>query len=230
MGLIAFAKSAGRKAGLFGGQQAAEAERIAMAAREAAIAAVNEAEQQELETKAVVADLEAALMSHGLQIDELQINFDTDTDTAAVTGTAETQTLKEKAILVIGNTEGVAAVDDGLEVEISEPPAVYHTVVSGDSLSAISKHYYGSFGPYETIFVANQPMLEHPDKIYPQQVLRIPATAKHVVQPGETLGGIAKHWYGKAGRYTDIFEANTDILESPDAIEVGQELTIALLD
>ena len=27
---------------------------------------------------------------------------------------------------------------------------------------------------YTTIFEANKPMLEHPDKIYPGQVLRIP--------------------------------------------------------
>lgn len=33
---------------------------------------------------------------------------------------------------------------------------------------------YGNAGKYPVIFEANQPMLKHPDKIYPGQVLRIP--------------------------------------------------------
>ena len=32
----------------------------------------------------------------------------------------------------------------------------------------------GNGGKYDTIFQANRPMLTHPDKIYPGQVLRIP--------------------------------------------------------
>lgn len=50
--------------------------------------------------------------------------------------------------------------------------------------------------------------------------------AKYVVQKGDTLGKIAKHFYGEPMKYTQIFKANTDILEHPDKIEVGQELVI----
>ena len=32
----------------------------------------------------------------------------------------------------------------------------------------------GDGGKYDAIFQANRPMLTHPDKIYPGQVLRIP--------------------------------------------------------
>ncbi len=49
-----------------------------------------------------------------------------------------------------------------------------YTVQSGDSLSKISKHFYGDPMRYNEIFEANKPMLKHPDKIYPGQVLRIP--------------------------------------------------------
>jgi len=55
-----------------------------------------------------------------------------------------------------------------------EPEARYYTVEGGDSLSKISKAMYGDPMKYQQIFEANQPMLEHPDKIYPGQVLRIP--------------------------------------------------------
>ena len=47
-------------------------------------------------------------------------------------------------------------------------------VVSGDTLGAIAKQYYGNAMKYPVIFDANKPMLSDPDKIYPGQVLRIP--------------------------------------------------------
>lgn len=50
--------------------------------------------------------------------------------------------------------------------------------------------------------------------------------AYHIVEKGETLGKIAKHYYGKPMKYTAIFEANTDILKNPDVIHPGQELKI----
>jgi nucleoid-associated protein YgaU len=47
-------------------------------------------------------------------------------------------------------------------------------VVSGDNLSKIAKQFYGNPNKYPVIFEANKPMLTHPDKIYPGQLLRIP--------------------------------------------------------
>ena len=50
--------------------------------------------------------------------------------------------------------------------------------------------------------------------------------ANHTVTSGETLGKIAKQYYGKSSKYQAIFEANTNILSNPDVIKVGQELVI----
>ena len=49
---------------------------------------------------------------------------------------------------------------------------------------------------------------------------------RHVVKSGETLGKIAKHYYGDPMKYQAIFKANTDILKNPDLIHPGQELII----
>lgn len=49
---------------------------------------------------------------------------------------------------------------------------------------------------------------------------------KHVVQSGESLSKIAKHYLGDYMKYTAIFEANKDILSNPDVIHPGQELKI----
>ncbi len=50
--------------------------------------------------------------------------------------------------------------------------------------------------------------------------------ARHTVKSGETLGKIAKHYYGNASKYTAIFKANSDILKNPDLIHPDQELII----
>jgi nucleoid-associated protein YgaU len=48
----------------------------------------------------------------------------------------------------------------------------------------------------------------------------------HEVVAGETLGKIAKHYYGDASKYMKIFDANKDQLSDPDKIKVGQKLNI----
>jgi len=49
-----------------------------------------------------------------------------------------------------------------------------HTVKSGESLSKISKQYYGDPMKYQKIFDANTNILKNPDVIHPDQVLVIP--------------------------------------------------------
>ena len=49
---------------------------------------------------------------------------------------------------------------------------------------------------------------------------------RHTVKSGETLGKIAKHYYGNAMKYKEIFAANTNILKTPDLIYPDQELII----
>lgn len=231
MGLFSFVKSAGRKVGLFGGQQAEaveDAAAIARAAMEASQSAAEEAERIQLANRAVAADINAAILSHGIEIGGLEVAVMD--GTATLSGTATSQSDSEKAVLIAGNTEGIGQVDDQMTVEVPEPPAIHHTVVSGDTLSKIALANYGNMQLYDIIFDANKPMLTHPDKIYPGQVLRIPRVASHVhtVKAGDTLGAIAKHYYGKAGRYTDIFEANRDVMSDANSVEVGMELTIPL--
>jgi nucleoid-associated protein YgaU len=49
-----------------------------------------------------------------------------------------------------------------------------YTVQKGDTLSKISKQYYGDPNQYNRIFEANRDQLKDPDKIFPGQVLKIP--------------------------------------------------------
>ena len=52
------------------------------------------------------------------------------------------------------------------------------------------------------------------------------ATQWHEVKKGENLWKIAEHYYGDGTLYTKIFEANKDVLDDPDRIQVGQKLRI----
>jgi nucleoid-associated protein YgaU len=157
MGLFSFIKNAGAK--IFGGKTDAE---------KAAEAAAAELKAEEL----AAARLQETIGDLQLQVENLNIHIDD--DTATITGMAYDQATKEKVVLVVGNSEGIATVDDQMTVEHVEPEAQFHTVVSGDTLGKIAKKYYGNAMKYPEIFEANKPMLKNPDLIYPGQVLRIP--------------------------------------------------------
>lgn len=117
-------------------------------------------------------DLKKELAKHGLNADGLDIAVDGDKVT--VKGNAASTADAEKIAIAIGNTQGVASVDNQLSAAKAEEESNFYTVKSGDTLSKISKDQYGDANQYQKIFEANRPMLSHPDKIYPGQVLRIP--------------------------------------------------------
>jgi nucleoid-associated protein YgaU len=126
-------------------------------------------------------DLRAEVTKLGLDAKDLAV--DVQGDTVKVSGNAPSQELREKIVLAMGNVHGVAKVEDNITVAAagsSVPSASsgaeskFYTVKSGDTLSKVSKEFYGDPNRYNAIFEANKPMLEHPDKIYPGQVLRIP--------------------------------------------------------
>lgn len=116
--------------------------------------------------------IEGELKSLGLDAPGMKVSVEG--STVKVSGTAPDAETREKIILAAGNVAGIDKVDDSLETPASSAEPTFHTVVRGDTLSAIAQKYLGSAGKYPAIFEANKPMLKDPDKIYPGQVLRIP--------------------------------------------------------
>ena len=88
-------------------------------------------------------------------------------------GVAPDQATKEKIALCAGNVADATAVNNMMSVDQSARGQVLHRG-SGDNPSKISKAQYGDPNKYMVIFEANRLMLQHPDKIYLGQVLRIP--------------------------------------------------------
>ena len=146
--------------------------------------------------------LENELKRLGLPTDGLSMRVEG--DTVHLSGQVPDAETREKIVLAVGNVEGVGKVDDsGLQGGGGGAPSgslaavtdagmagattnaaaaaqqgpggsVFYTVQKGDTLSAIAKRQYGDANAYMAIFEANRPMLAHPDRIYPGQVLRIP--------------------------------------------------------
>ncbi|WP_405403176.1 peptidoglycan-binding protein LysM [Paracoccus sp. Ld10] len=123
------------------------------------------------DTQRKVAALKAELRALNLDGDDVHLRLRGDTVVVESKG-ADRETL-EKLILAVGNIEGIAKVEADLPADAPQP--VFHTVKKGETLSAIAKEHLGSSNKYTAIFEANRPMLSDPDKIYPGQMLRIPA-------------------------------------------------------
>lgn len=166
MNLIQFVKDVGRKLDL-GKKPQEQARPAAQGPSAAELAQVAERKR------------EAALVQliNGLGFKVRDLAVDIEGSKAMVRGQVDTQEEREKIVLMVGNTEGIDAVDDRLQVSHPEPEAQYYDVKSGDTLSKIAKQFYGDANKYPLIFEANRPMLKDPDEIYPGQKLRIPAMA-----------------------------------------------------
>ncbi len=152
MGLISFIKNAGEK--LFKGNE----------------------EKRE-------AELAQAIVTHinKYQFDVQNLDVQVDDSTVTVRGQVKNQLDRNRIVAAAGNVDGIEKVNDLIQVlsptpvaEPETPEKQFYTVKSGDSLSKISKQVYGDANQYNKIFEANRPMLTHPDKIYPGQVLVIP--------------------------------------------------------
>ncbi len=147
--------------------------------------------------------LSAHLRDHG--IDPVGIQFRFHGDTVVMEGTVPDQDTREKAVLIVGNVEGIARVDDRLRVEPRKAPAqIPPKPLSGAAdASATTSHASPGSGDGGAW-----------------------TSKTHTVASGDTLSGIAKQHYGDARLYPRIFEANKPMLKDPDQIYPGQVLRI----
>lgn len=165
MGLVSFFKDAGEKLLQVGSaRQNADAQQP-----EPSPATIRDKEQT----------LERAILDYmavqNLPIENLTVAYDSVSATVTVSGSAPDQTTREKIVLCCGNVQGVAHVNDQINVtSTAGNESKWYEVKKGDTLSKIAKDFYGDPKRYSAIFEANKPMLSDPDKIYPGQMLRIP--------------------------------------------------------
>ncbi len=134
---------------------------------------VGEEVDEELQNQMQGNAIARTVLALGLEVEDLTVTYED--GKATVHGTVPSQSEAEKVVLAVGNTKGVEQVDSRLEIVEPAPEAIMYTIQPGDSLSKIALEYYGDAMKYPEIVEANQPLIKDPDKIYPGQVIRIPA-------------------------------------------------------
>lgn len=133
------------------------------------------------------------LREAGLDPSDLKFRFGNQSIT--VSGALGAEPDRQKILDVLAALPGIESVEDLMTVAVEPAPqadstepeapeepaekaeaagARSYTVVSGDTLWKISGQMYGEGSHYMKIFEANTDVLEHPDRIFPGQVLRIP--------------------------------------------------------
>lgn len=116
------------------------------------------------------------LMSLGQELGAKDVRVEEKDGKLYVSATVKSPTEKNKLwdkIKEIGGNEPADLRAD-IKTETNEPTERKYTVQAGDTLSAISKEYYGDPNQYNKIFEANKDILSDPDKIQPGQDLIIP--------------------------------------------------------
>lgn len=122
-----------------------------------------------------IEEIQKKIQASGLDAKDLAMKK-VDDETVKVYAVVESAKEKEELILLVGNTPGVAKVEDAVKVRGGgdAPAPKFYTVQSGDTLSAIAQSQLGSADRYMEIFEANKSILANPDAIDVGQTLRIP--------------------------------------------------------
>lgn len=101
-----------------------------------------------------------------------------------------------------------------------------HVVRPGETLSALTKHYYGTADAQAISRVTRASNITNPNHIAVGQTLTFPGVTSHKVSAGESVSAIARKYYGKAGQPEIDRIAKYNKLANPSRIEVGQYLAI----
>lgn len=115
------------------------------------------------------------------------------------------------------------------------PPAIEEVgspIASPVDADSSSEKANGERSPFDLGHnpIGESPAIVHEANLQPEQRTSDPVPAEslrtYVVQPGDTLSGIAVKHLGDGNRYLDVYRANRDILAHPDALAVGQTIRI----
>ncbi len=64
--------------------------------------------------------------------------------------------------------------------------------------------------------------------VAPEPVASIPLFQTYLVKSGDTLGKVARRFYGASGRWPELLAANEAVLHGSEALQIGMELRIPM--
>jgi len=104
------------------------------------------------------------------------------------------------------------------------PYSEVHRVASGDTWSVLSDRYLGDVAAYRSIALLNDLSPDEPLQI--GQTIVMPVALPYRLAPGDTLGGVAKRFYGDTER-AEVLEA-FNAIDDPRRLSVGQSIRVPL--
>lgn len=72
----------------------------------------------------------------------------------------------------------------------------------------------------------DKPATNTPRPSTPASATPSPTAREHIIRPGESLSKIAQQYYGNAGQWQKIYQANKDRIKDPNLIHPGQKIVI----
>ena len=203
------------------------------------VAAAAKGDNDEM-AKALIAKVNEAK----LDIDDLEIEFAD--GVATISGLAADEAAVEKAVLIVGNTEGVSEVEaDGFVAGITDAEKAEYAKARTEAMNraraaaaarAEAKAEARDDAAAETAAKAEEEAALKARRVLRKRRRKAQAAAEklsskfYTVESGDTLSKIAQEQYGDGSKYPIIFEANTPMLKSADLIYPGQVLRIPPLD
>ena len=150
-------------------------------------------------------------------------------NSVTLTGQGESSEATQKAILMAGNTKGVKSVTSYIEYPLPEQ-IITEQAVEATSVTEVDSIVIAETET-ESVMVAEAETgittdVTYSDDIYAAALEAASDVEYYEIQSGDTLGAIAKRYYGNANDYTKIFEANQEVIIDPDKIFVGQKIRI----
>jgi nucleoid-associated protein YgaU len=108
-------------------------------------------------------------------VNNLDVQYDPQSGTVALSGQATSAEAMQKAVLMAGNVQGVSQVEiAGLNHPEEQEQVEYYLIEPGDTLSKIAQRFYGNANKYPRIFEANREVIKDANLIFPGQKIRIP--------------------------------------------------------
>ena len=131
--------------------------------------------------------------------------------TVRLVGICDTQATMEKVVLMAGNIKGVEKVNDH-----------FLRVVKPDEV--LQKHGEAPTPP-PAVSPEEMPPVEELDTESLEDIDPVKSRF-YTIQSGDTLSGIAKQFYGDPMKYTELFEANKEVIKDANLIYPGQTIRI----
>jgi len=128
------------------------------------------------------------ILAHNPGVENLEVTYEN--GIVGLSGRCTSKDAFQKCVLMAGNVQGVvdvyatglvpyvdpAAPPRAATAATVEPEETYYVIEKGDTLWKIAAKFLGSGNRYPEIFEANREVILDPDKIFPGQKIRIPAS------------------------------------------------------